>query len=124
MGGNSAEAGFKALFFFFGVCLLIISLFFLPFVIQAHKARQQRQRVVMALKASDLGLHFDGKSDRHTAKKHLHLDQLHDLHGSDEYALNVISGDFQGASGHAIRFSLCNSWRMVVGTFLDDSQLR
>jgi hypothetical protein len=96
LGGNSAEAGVKVLFFFFGVCLLIISLFLLPFVIEAHKARQQRQRDAMALKASDLGLHFDGKSDLHTAKKYLHLDQLHDLHGSDEYALNVISGDFQG----------------------------
>lgn len=96
MGGNSAEAGVKALFFIIGVCLLIISLFFLPFAIQAHKSRQQRQRNAMALKASDLGLHFDGKTDRHTAKKYLHLDQLHDLRGSDEYALNVISGDFQG----------------------------
>jgi hypothetical protein len=68
----------------------------LPFAIQARKARQKRQRDAMAVKASELGLDFKGEDDSHTAKKYLHIDQLDDLRGSDEHALNVLSGDFQG----------------------------
>jgi HAMP domain-containing protein len=47
LSGQNIEGAFKALFFLVG--LMLISLLVLPFAIQAHKARQQRQREAMAL---------------------------------------------------------------------------
>ena len=93
MSGSNIEGAFKALFFLIGLCLLVISLIVLPFAIQAHKARQQKQRDAMASKATDLGLDFNETGDR---KKYLHIDQLDDLYGSDKHVLNVLSGDFRG----------------------------
>jgi len=96
LAARDIEGIIKLLFFLVGLCLLIISFFFLPFAIQAHKARKQKQRDAMALKASDLGLHFDGESSRETAKRFSHLDKLRGLSGSDQHALNIMHGDFQG----------------------------
>ena len=96
MNAEALEGLFKLLFFFFGVCLMIFSLLFLPFAIQAHKARQKEQRDSMALKANHLGLNFQGESARNLFQKYLHIDQLDDLSGSDKHALNVMDGEFQG----------------------------
>jgi hypothetical protein len=96
LAARDVEGLIKLLFFLVGLCLLIISFLFLPFTIQAHKARKLRQRDAMAQKARDLGLQFDGESSRETAKEYSHLDKLRRLSGSDEHALNIMRGDFQG----------------------------
>ena len=96
MAANNIEGLFKALFVLIGLCLLVISLIFLPFAIQAHKTRQRIQRDAMASKANDLGLNFSGESDRNIAREYLHIDKLDDLRGSDKHALNILSGDYQG----------------------------
>ena len=100
MAGRDAEGLIKLpvflLFFLIGVCLLVVSLIFLPFVIRAHKARQKEQRDAMALKANHLGLGFNGENARNLFKNYLHIDQLDDISGSDKHSLNAMSGDFQG----------------------------
>lgn len=98
MSGKDIEGLFKALFFLFGLLLMVISLIFLPFAIQAHKTREQRQRDAMAAKAKEFGLDFSGEDDQNIAKEFLHIDKLDDLSGSDKHALNVLSGDYDGHS--------------------------
>ena len=98
MSGKDIEGLLKALFFVFGLCLMVISLIFLPFAIQAHKTREQRQRDAMAAKAKEFGLDFSGEDDQNIAKEFLHIDKLDDLKGSDKHALNVLSGDYGGHS--------------------------
>jgi hypothetical protein len=52
-----------------------------------------KRREAMAAVAAGLGLHFMPHKDRYMARRYQFLDKLR--HGSDRYAFNVLSGNYQ-----------------------------
>ena len=82
--------------FLVGICLLIISFLFLPFVVSAREARRKRQGKVMSAKADDLGLDFSGKHDTSLPNTLMHLDSLARVEGSKRFAFNVMEGKVAG----------------------------
>jgi len=96
LSNDGGELAFRILIYVFGVFVLIISLFILPFTVLIHNSIQKSRREAMALQASRLGLGFN-QHQRRIARSYLFLDQLHGLHrGADRYSLNIMSGNFRG----------------------------
>jgi hypothetical protein len=96
LSNDGGELAGRILMYFFGVFVLIISLFILPFTVLIHNSIQTRRREAMALQASRLGLGFN-QHQRRIAQSYKFLDQLHMLRGgSDRYSLNIMSGKFKG----------------------------
>ncbi len=81
----------------FGVFILIFSLPILAIVSAVHDARQTSRVKALELKVRRLGLRFNPKQDKYTAKQFHFLDNLENRSGgSERYSLNKVSGDFRG----------------------------
>lgn len=95
---NAAEELFgRIVMAILGVIVLMFSFFVLAIVTTLHHMQQKKRAEAISLKAAKLGLRFDTKQGKHTAKRYMFLDKLdRPLGGSERYSLNVINGDFRG----------------------------
>jgi len=75
--------------------VFFIGLFFLPYYIWAHYDAQKKRSLEMAAEVKRYGLKMDKALDRRMSRTHRFLRKVK---GSRRYALNIISGRYQGHS--------------------------
>jgi hypothetical protein len=97
----------------FHTIIFSIGLFFLPYFIWKHYDDQKRRSAEMDYMARKMGMRLDRRLDRRMDKIHRFLRKVK---GSRRYALNVISGRFQGHSVtifeyHYQRYFRCKSYQ-------------
>lgn len=88
------EIGARIVLFFVQIMAFPIGLMILPFKKMAHTSRQEKRHKVMESQALELGFQFNHDDRYNLARNYRFLG--FQLGGLDKFALNVMTGDFNG----------------------------